>query len=291
MIEISDPEQMRRWSRDRRTAGTRVALVPTMGYLHEGHLSLVERAHALAQAVVVSVFVNPLQFGPHEDFDRYPRDPERDGELALERGVDCLFVPSNQVMYPATPAVRVTPGSLAAHLCGPRRPGHFEGVLTVVAKLLHMVEPDVAVFGRKDAQQAIIIRRMVSELDFPVAIEVAPTVREPDGLALSSRNAYLSEEERLMAPAISRGLESAHRAFEEGERSAERVTGIVREEISREPLFRVEYVDAVDPVSLSPVSVVDADTIVAVAAHIGATRLIDNIVLGQGTEGDPRLQP
>lgn len=280
---------MRDWSRRQRAAGRRVGFVPTMGYLHEAHLRLVDRARELADLVVLSIFVNPLQFGPAEDFERYPRDLERDRALAAGRGVDCLFVPAGQDMYPQTPIVRVVPGSLANHLCGPRRPGHFEGVLTVVAKLFHLVEPDIAVFGRKDAQQAVIVRHMVEDLNFPVVIHVAPTVREPDGLALSSRNTYLNAEERKAAPALARALDAAHRAFQEGVRDAPALCDLVREMLSREPLIEVEYVEAVDPRSLEPVSAARADTLLALAARIGRTRLIDNIVLGAGIGGDEIL--
>lgn len=280
---------MRDWSRRQRAAGRRLGFVPTMGYLHEAHLRLVDRARELADLVVLSIFVNPLQFGPAEDFERYPRDLERDRALAAGRGVDCLFVPAGQEMYPQTPIVRVVPGSLANHLCGPRRPGHFEGVLTVVAKLFHLVEPDIAVFGRKDAQQAVIVRHMVEDLNFPVVIHVAPTVREPDGLALSSRNTYLNAEERKAAPALARALDAAHRAFQEGVRDAPALCDLVREMLSREPLIEVEYVEAVDPRSLEPVSAARADTLLALAARIGRTRLIDNIVLGAGIGGDEIL--
>lgn len=262
-----------------------------MGYLHEAHLRLIDRAREVADLTVVSVFVNPLQFGPQEDFDRYPRDPERDRALAVERGVDCLFVPAEAAVYPAQPNVRIDPGALAAHLCGPHRPGHFEGVLIVVAKLLHMVEPDVAVFGRKDAQQAIIVQRMVTDLEFSVRVEVVPTVRERDGLALSSRNAYLSEKDRRAAPAIARGLDAAHTAFRSGVTDASRLLRAVRDVIAAQPRFRIEYLEAVDSVSLSPVETAGGDTIIAVGAYLGETRLIDNIVLGEGIAGDPRVEP
>jgi len=262
-----------------------------MGYLHEGHLRLVDRARQVADEVVVSVFVNPLQFGPSEDFARYPRDLERDRSLLSARGADCLFVPGVDALYPRQPVVRVLPGSLGDHLCGPWRPGHFEGVLTVVAKLFHVAEPDVAIFGRKDAQQAVIIRRMVSDLDFPVEIVVAPTVREADGLALSSRNAYLTPEERRAASALSRGLSAGHEAFRRGISAAADVVAEVRRVVEREALLRLEYVEAVDPSTLAPVSRVAHDTLLALAARAGATRLIDNIVLGDGLAADERLAP
>lgn len=289
MIEIADPRQMRAWSRDRRRAARRVGLVPTMGYLHEGHLRLIDRARRASDDVVVSVFVNPLQFGPAEDFGRYPRDLPRDRALASARGADCLFVPPAGAVYPQQPLVRVVPGSLGHHLCGPGRPGHFEGVLTVVAKLFHLVEPDVAVFGRKDAQQAVMIRRMVADLDFPLEILVAPIVREADGLALSSRNAYLTAEERRAAPALSRGLAAAHDAFHQGVTAAADAVAQVRRVVEQEPLLGLEYVEAVDPNTLAPVNRVAGDTLLALAARVGVTRLIDNIVLGEGLAADEWL--
>ncbi len=286
MIEIAEPREMLAWSRDRHRAGRRLGFVPTMGFLHEGHLRLMDRARRGADELVVSLFVNPLQFGPNEDLARYPRDLTRDRELAQERGADCLFVPGSEAMYPVQPRVRVVPGSLAEHLCGPWRPGHFEGVLTVVAKLFHMVEPDLAVFGRKDAQQAIIAQRMVHDLSFPVEVVVAPTVREADGLALSSRNAYLSPEERRAAPALSRGLAAAHAAFRTGVSIAAELVAKVRRVVESEPLIRLEYVEAVDPVNLAPVRTARGDTLLALAARLGTTRLIDNVVMGEGLDGD-----
>ena len=217
MLEITRLDAMRAWSRAERARGRRIGFVPTMGALHEGHLRLVDRARQRADRVVLSVFVNPLQFGPTEDFATYPRDLARDRGLAEARGVDLLFIPDGKAMYPGDPVARVVPGAMAESLEGAARPGHFAGVLTVVAKLFHLVEPDVAVFGRKDFQQAMLVRRMVQDLDFPVEIEIAPTVRELDGLALSSRNAYLNLDERRAALALSRAL----RAVEQGWRGGQ----------------------------------------------------------------------
>jgi pantoate--beta-alanine ligase len=262
-----------------------------MGYLHEAHLRLVDRARNLSDVVVMSIFVNPLQFGPAEDFERYPRDLARDRAAAAGRGVDCLFVPTARDLYPQPPAVRVVPGPLVDHLCGPRRPGHFEGVLTVVAKLFHLVEPDVALFGRKDAQQAAIVRRMVEDLNFPVEIHIAPTVREPDGLALSSRNAYLSPDQRRAAPILARALQAAHRSFQTDTTDAAALCEVVRNTVAQEPSVRLEYVEAVDPNSMAPVAEAASDTLLALAAWIGQTRLIDNIVLGQGIGADEILMP
>jgi pantoate--beta-alanine ligase len=289
VIEITDPRQMRQWSRGQKRIGTSVGFVPTMGYLHEGHLHLIERARMAVDKVVVSIYVNPIQFGPSEDFNRYPRDLPRDRSAAAERGAACLFVPLTRDMYPREPEVRLVPGALGAHLCGPWRPGHFEGVLTVVAKLFHVVEPDVAVFGRKDAQQAAIVRRMVEDLNLPVEILVAPIVREPDGLALSSRNAYLSSEERVVAPLLSRALEAAHQAYVAGVTDPKQLVRTVRLVVEREPRFRLEYVEAVDQEGLVPVTAATDETLLALAARLGPTRLIDNIVLGRGIVGDEVL--
>jgi pantoate--beta-alanine ligase len=291
VIELGAVGDMRAWSRACRAEGRRIGFVPTMGFLHEGHLRLVDRARAATDAVVLSVFVNPTQFGPAEDFARYPRDLARDRAGAAARGVACLFTPPVEEMYPRPPVVRVEPGSLADHLCGPYRPGHFAAVATVVTLLFHVVEPDVAVFGRKDAQQARIIRRMAADLQFPVEIDVAPTTREPDGLALSSRNAYLSPEERRAAAVIPAALDAAHAAFVRGERRADALLGAVRGTLAAQPSFAVEYVEAVDPDSLAPVADARSDTLVALAGRIGRTRLIDNIVLGQGTAADDRVAP
>ncbi len=285
MIVIADPGEMRSWSRRLRTAGRRIGFVPTMGCLHEGHLRLVDHAHRAADDVVLSVFVNPIQFGPTEDLASYPRDFERDRIAAERKGVACLFAPETASMYPTDPIVRVTPGTLAVHLCGPHRPGHFEGVLTVVAKLFNMVEPDVAVFGRKDVQQALIIRSMVEDLSFPVEVVVVPTVREPDGVAMSSRNAYLSRGERAAASRLSRGLEAAHRAFRSGTKESDRLTAEVRE-VAADPLIDIEYIEVVDPTTLAPIEVATDEAILAIAARLGKARLIDNIILADGTGTD-----
>jgi pantoate--beta-alanine ligase len=289
MIEIADPAAMRAWSRAERAAGRTVGFVPTMGYLHEGHLRLLDIAAGECDRLAVSIFVNPIQFGPQEDLAAYPRDLERDRRAAAARGTDCLFVPGDGTMYPSAPQVTVVPGALSQRLCGAGRPGHFEGVLTVVMKLFNIVEPDVAVFGRKDAQQAAVIGRMVQDLNLPVRIVVAPTVREADGLAMSSRNAYLNEEERRVAGAMVQGLEAAHEAFRSGERDAGRLAALARAPIEAEPRFTIEYLEIVDPAALEPVQLAEETSIVAVAARLGAARLIDNIVLGEGTARDERV--
>lgn len=289
MIEIATIEAMRAWSRARRREGKRIGFVPTMGFLHEGHLRLVDRAREAADAVVLSIFVNPTQFGPKEDFSRYPRDLPRDRAAAESRAVDCLFAPTPEEMYPQSGEITMTPGHLADHLCGPRRPGHFAGVLTVVAKLLHIVEPDVAVFGRKDVQQAHLIRRMVEDLDFPVSVDVAPTIREHDGLALSSRNVYLDGDARRAATSLVRALEAGHQCFAAGERTADAILHAARDVLATEPAAEVEYVELVDPTELAPVATADPRAILALAVRIGGTRLIDNIALGDSPADDPRL--
>jgi pantoate--beta-alanine ligase len=258
-----------------------------MGYLHEGHLRLVDRARELAARVVLSVFVNPLQFAPTEDLARYPRDLPRDRALAAERGVDCLFVPDERAMYPAEPSVRLDPGILASPLEGAARPGHFAGVLTVVTKLFHIVEPDVAVFGRKDFQQAMLVRRMVDDLDFPLSIEIAPTVRELDGLALSSRNTYLTPDQRRSALGLSRALREVERAWRAGEADPKRLHEKGLDVLAANGVA-VEYLALVDQ-DLQPVLRVTQHTVVLVAGRVGSTRLIDNVVLGDGVGADPKV--
>lgn len=255
-------------------------MVPTMGFLHGGHLSLVDAALAHADRAVATIFVNPLQFGPSEDLASYPRDEARDLEMLEGRGTALVFVPSVEEMYPGgDPVVTVSPGLLGRRLCGAFRPGHFQGVLTVVAKLLGLVHPDVAVFGRKDFQQAALIRRMVVDLELNVRIETGPIVREADGLAMSSRNAYLKAEERAQAPAIHQSLQEAERLWRAGERRTSRLVDAVRDRIVREPLLELQYAEAVDAVSLDPLEEAAPGTVIAVAAYCGTTRLIDNLEL------------
>lgn len=263
-----------------RAGGARIGLVPTMGALHEGHLRLVDEARAQAELVVMSVFVNPLQFGPGEDFTRYPRDLERDAGLAAARGVDVLFTPSVEQMYPGgASGVLIAAPELRDRLCGAFRPGHFDGVLTVVAKLFNIVAPDVAVFGQKDFQQAVLIRRMVHDLDFPVDVHVAPIVREADGLAMSSRNTYLAPDERRRAAGLSRGLRAAQAAFAAGERNTDALRQTACAVIDAQDGITVQYLEVVDPSTLESVARAEAGSVVAVAAQVGATRLIDNIIL------------
>jgi len=251
-----------------------------MGALHEGHLSLVERATELADRVMVSVFVNPLQFGLGEDLEQYPRDLEGDVAQVEERGADLVFAPSTTEMYPdGELPVTVTPGPMGDLLCGRYRPGHFQGVLTVVARLFDLLSPDVAVFGQKDFQQAVLIRRMASDLDMPVCIEIAPIIREEDGLAMSSRNAYLSPGERSEAAGIYLGLQRASQLFTQGESRAEALISEVRDTVDARTLLHAQYVEIVDPERLEPVDPVVPGSVIMAAAHCGSTRLIDNLIL------------
>jgi pantoate--beta-alanine ligase len=274
-----------------RRDGKRISLVPTMGYFHEGHLSLMRAARRESDVVVVSLFVNPTQFGPGEDLDSYPRDEERDAALAEAEGVDLLWVPTAEEMYPEGFATTVEVGG---HLTGVlegdpahRGPSHFRGVTTIVAKLFNAVQPDLAYFGGKDAQQAVVIRRMAEDLDFPVEIRVLSTVREEDGLALSSRNAYLSPEERDRALAISRALRAAERAAAAGETSAEVLVEAARAEL-RKAGIEPEYVEARAAEDLSPIAELNGrPVLVAVAAKVGRARLIDNVVIDSTPENQP----
>jgi pantoate--beta-alanine ligase len=263
-----------------RRSAQRIALVPTMGALHEGHLALVDRARERASCVVMSLFVNPLQFGPNEDFNRYPRDRDGDSRLAAARGVDFLFAPQLEELYRPGRAVTVVPTALASRWDGASRPGHFTGVLTVVAKLFNIVQPDVAIFGQKDIQQATIIRAMVRDLDFPIEIVVAPTIREPDGVALSSRNAYLGAADRKRARVLSRALFAMRDRFEDGERSTAALETLGNLVVSAEPEVKLEYLAVMDPETLEPAPHAATGSIIAIAARLGSTRLIDNIILG-----------
>jgi pantoate--beta-alanine ligase len=263
-----------------REKGQSVALVPTMGALHRGHLALVEQARKAAGKVVVSIFVNPRQFGPGEDLDLYPRDPAGDAEKLREAGVDLLFAPSVEEMYPSGFSTTVRVAGVSEGMEGDRRPGHFDGVATVVARLLCLVLPDVAVFGQKDAQQCAVVMRLVKDLGLPVEIRVAPTVRESDGLAMSSRNAYLSPEERKAAPALFRALLATQLVHELGERKPEKLLKAFRLGLSTEPLLVLDAVDLVDVATMRPVAKVDRPVLLAAAVKVGRTRLIDNIVFG-----------
>jgi pantoate--beta-alanine ligase len=287
MHEFTGLDSVRAWARAERQRGRRIAFVPTMGALHEGHLRLLDRAKERADRVAISIFVNPLQFGAGEGFDQYPRDLMRDREVAEARGADALFAPDGAAMYAADPVVRVVPGPMGDVLEGAARPGHFTGVLTVVAKLFHLIEPDVAIFGRKDFQQALLVRRMVDDLNFPVELDVAPTVRELDGLALSSRNRSLNTDQRRTALALSRALRSVEQAWRGGEADARalerRGLGVLSA-----PGVAPDYLALIDE-RCRPVERATAAAIVVTAARVGPVRLIDNVILGEGVAADPTV--
>jgi pantoate--beta-alanine ligase len=264
-----------------RRSGKRLGFVPTMGALHDGHLSLVRAAKRSCEVVAASIFVNPTQFGPNEDLAKYPRDFERDCSLLEKEKVEFLFAPTTEEMYPNGAVTWVTVEGLSEKLDGRSRPGHFRGVTTVVAKLFHIVEPDAAFFGQKDAAQVAIIRRMVRDLNFPVEIVACPIVREADGLAMSSRNAYLDAEQRKQARVLHRSLMRVRRMWEAGERNAVRLIAAGREEIGTEKSVRMDYFEIVDAENLDGVVNAEAGTLVAVAAFVGTTRLIDNVLLDE----------
>jgi pantoate--beta-alanine ligase len=265
----------RQWKKE----GKRIGFVPTMGYLHDGHLSLVRESKVRAGVTVVSIFVNPTQFGPNEDFNKYPRDLEKDSAYLKKAGVDGLFYPDAAEIYPPGYKTYVEVEGLQDRLCGKSRPGHFRGVATVVLKLFNIVGADLAFFGAKDAQQVLIIKRMATDLDLDIEIVTCPIVREPDGLALSSRNAYLSPAESKAAVALSISLRWAERAVGAGERDAAKLVAGIRSVLEGEPLARIDYVEAVDPETLEPVAEIRGDVLVALAVFFGATRLIDNVRL------------
>src|SRR5580698_4159694 len=271
-------EQMRQ-ARVLMRSDRRVGLVPTMGALHEGHLSLVRAARKQCHSVIVSIFVNPLQFGPNEDLAKYPRTFERDCKLLEREKVDILFAPSVDDMYPKNAVTYVTVEGMSEKLCGRSRPGHFRGVTTVVATLFHIVEPELAFFGQKDAAQCAIIRRMVRDLNFPLEVIVCPIVRDPDGLAKSSRNAYLSPQERKSALVLYRALTEVKTHFAQGQQNAAKLVEAGKQVLSQEPGARLDYLAIVDPDTLDPVADIRGESLVAVAAVVGGTRLIDNILL------------
>lgn len=282
MRVVRSVKEMQAISRSCFRVGKEIGFVPTMGYLHEGHLSLVRRARRENDIVVVSIFVNPTQFGPNEDYEKYPRDEERDKELLMKEGVNYLFIPSVFEMYPEGYSTYVEVLGLTEGLCGARRPGHFRGVATVVTKLLNVVQPTRAYFGEKDYQQLQVIKRLVRDLNIPVEIVGCPIVREKDGLAMSSRNTYLSPEERESALSLYRGLKLAEELFERGEKNPEIIKERVKEFILSHPhVKRVDYVEIVDPESLKPVENVKEGDVIALAVFVGSTRLIDNHQFGR----------
>lgn len=270
---------MKEIARQAKAAGRTVGFVPTMGYFHEGHLSLFRRVREASDLLVVSNFVNPTQFGAAEDLDRYPRDLARDADLCIREGVDVMFAPEVSEMYPTGACTWVEVEGVATRLEGASRPGHFRGVATVVLKLLEIVRPDVAAFGQKDAQQAILLQTMARDLMLDVEILVLPTVRDEDGVALSSRNVHLSAEERRAARAIPRALAAAEERIAAGEREAEKVESAARAVLEAEPVLRVDYVAAVDTAKLQPLSLIEGEVLVAIAVFAGRTRLIDNTIV------------
>ena len=275
---ISTVAELRAWSRTARKAGKSVGLVPTMGALHEGHLSLVRAAKAGCETVVASIFVNPTQFGPNEDFAKYPRTFEADCSMLEAEGVDAVFAPTPEEMYRPGSATFVEVAGLSDRLDGKSRPGHFRGVATVVAKLFLAAEPDRAYFGQKDAAQVAVLRRMTADLNLPLELVICPIVREPDGLALSSRNRYLTVEERAQALALSQAIRKVEAAVASGERKTEALIALAAAEFAKQPQLRIDYIAAVDWATLLPVEEINPGTLFAVAAWVGHTRLIDNTV-------------
>jgi pantoate--beta-alanine ligase len=276
---IKNIEKMKAVSHRARQAGKTIALVPTMGALHEGHLTLMDYARARADWVVVSIFVNPIQFGPKEDFERYPRDLETDLLLSEKRGVDIVFAPHPREMYPEDFQTQVTVEKVTRPLCGAFRPGHFPGVTTVVLKLFNIVNPHLAVFGQKDYQQWVVIRQMVRDLNLDIEVAGVPTVREKDGLAMSSRNVYLSPEERDSALSLFKALNQAQTLFRQGERRASALLKKVRETIASHPGTRIEYAQICDPLTLEEITQIHDRALLALAVWVGSTRLIDNCIL------------
>jgi pantoate--beta-alanine ligase len=276
MKNISNIKEIRQIISEWKSQGISIGLVPTMGYLHDGHKSLIEQARRENDKVVVSIFVNPMQFGPNEDFEKYPRNLEYDFQMCSQAGADIVFTPSVTEMYASKNLVYIDVDELGDCLCGAARLGHFRGVCTVVAKLFNIVMPDRAYFGEKDAQQLAIIKRMVQDLNFDIEIVPCPIVRESDGLAISSRNSYLSAQERQAAVIISKSLKLAKQMLCQGQRNAEIIKQLIIDKISSEPLAHINYVDIVDAVTLKPVSNITTPILVAVAVYIGETRLIDN---------------
>ena len=270
---------MQQWSRARKNKGKTICFVPTMGYLHQGHISLLEKGRPLCDELVLSIFVNPSQFGPNEDLDAYPMDIENDLRLATAAGVTAVFLPPKEDIYPPHFQTRISLDSLPHHLCGMSRPVHFGGVATVVTKLFHIVMPDVAIFGKKDFQQLQIIRQMTWDLDFNIEIMGGEIVREKNGLAMSSRNAYLTSDQRESALSLSRSLHMASRAIDKGEKNPIVIEREISAFIQSFPQTRIEYISFCDPATLEPVGVIDKQILLALAVQVGKTRLIDNILI------------
>ncbi|MDI6716294.1 MAG: pantoate--beta-alanine ligase [Actinomycetota bacterium] len=289
MLEFNTIAELRKALKAERSKGKTTAFVPTMGYFHDGHLTLMREAKKRADCVVVSIFVNPTQFGPNEDLDKYPRNLERDRSLAAKVGVDFIFIPTVDEIYPKGYSTYIDVEGITNALCGRQRPGHFRGVATVVTKLLNIVQPDIALFGEKDWQQLIVIKRLVSDLNMDVEIIGIPTVREPDGLAMSSRNSYLSAEERSAALVISKSLTLAANMVDRGEASASKIASALKELIEKEKAVKLEYLEICDPETFAPVEEIKADTLVAIAAWVGKARLIDNTIIRPKLENPGNL--
>jgi len=279
MRSVKSIQEMRDWSEEQRIQKKRIALVPTMGFLHEGHLELVREGRRRGDLLVVSIFVNPTQFAPNEDFNNYPRDFEQDRQILAGEDVDILFHPSESEMYPAGYQTNVEVDQLSRFLCGAERPGHFRGVATVLVKLFNIVRPHVAVFGKKDYQQFLVVRRLVEDLNFDVEVVGFPTVREDDGLAISSRNHYLSEQERTAALCLRRALGRAEALVQQGERDGKGILQEVKAEIANEPLARLEYVQLCDPENLEAIETIQDKALLALSVRIGKARLIDHSLL------------
>lgn len=276
MKVITEIKEIKKIIKEWKSQGITIGFVPTMGYLHNGHKSLIEKAKQENEKVAVSIFVNPMQFGPNEDFEKYPRNMERDLQICGDAGADIIFTPSVKEMYPSKNLVYIDVNELGDNLCGAARPGHFRGVCTVVLKLLNIITPDKAYFGQKDAQQLAIVKKMVQDLNFDVKIISCPIIREVDGLAISSRNSYLSLQERQAAVIISQSFESAKELLLKGERNSETVRQLIIKKITSEPLAKIDYIDVVDAVTLKSVNDIAAKISVVVAVYIRKTRLIDN---------------
>ncbi len=276
---ISSIEQMQRICQNKRQNGLEIGLVPTMGYLHQGHISLMEQAVKETDFRVATIFVNPSQFGPNEDLDRYPRDLDADMAKAEKAGVDILFCPQAEEIYPPGYATYISPEHLENRLCGKSRPGHFRGVCTICLKLFNIVQPHRAYFGKKDAQQFLILKRLVKDLNLNIEIIGLPIIREEDGLAMSSRNVYLSEEERKQALCLSRGLKRAQDAYKHGQKDSATLLGLVNDVIEQAPLGKIDYLELVDREAFLPLKTIDQPALLAIAVYFGKTRLIDNIML------------
>ncbi len=279
MRVVKTIKQLRQILDEVRPKGQKIGFVPTMGYFHEGHLSLMRRAKKECAICVVSIYVNPKQFAPQEDLSRYPRDIKRDASMAKKENVDILFIPSDNVVYPNCYLTYIDVEKISNTLCGKVRPGHFKGVATVVAKLLNMVAPDVMYLGQKDAQQVAVLSKMIADLNFPVSIRVVPTAREKDGLAMSSRNVYLAPRERSQAPVLYKALKGAVMRIHAGERSASRITGIIHQMITQRSNGKIQYVACVDAGTLEPLKILKGKVLIALSVFFGKTRLIDNVIV------------